>query len=206
MIVDENEENEELEEEEEELSHFDDTEPEPEPEVDSVNIAIVREDKIFNNRYNSGDGLPETEEYSLSRGISVNSSYSDAYLRDIYNYEEQLEIRIILDTIFSFLQNDPHITKILKRASPNPFIVKPKLSKDDINFIFNHINTKIELKTDVAMFFSPIYILEVISSITSIEYKKLFDTFETEIQELLLTELNKKYKFLEGKMHKKRIH
>ena len=67
-------------------------------------------------------------------------------------------------------------------------------------------NTKIELKTDVAMFFSPIYILEVISSITSIEYKKLFDTFETEIQELLLTELNKKYKFLEGKMHKKRIH
>jgi predicted restriction endonuclease len=56
------------------------------------------------------------------------------------------------------------------------------------------------------MFYSPIYILEVISSISSIEYKKLFDMLETEIQELLLTELNKKYQFLDGKMHKKKIH
>jgi len=204
MIIDEHDEHDEL--EDEELSHFDDTEPEVEPEVNSANIAVVREDKIFNNRYNSGDGLPETEEYSLSRGIAVNAAYSDTYLRDLYDYEEQLEIRVILDTIFLFLQNDPQITKILKKASPNPFVVKPKLSKEDINFIFNRINTAIDLKTDVAMFYSPIYILEVLSSITSIEYKKLFDTFETDIQELLLTELNKKYKFLEGKMHKKRIH
>jgi hypothetical protein len=38
------------------------------------------------------------------------------------------------------------------------------------------------------------------------EYKKIFDSLNTEIQEILILELNKKYKFLEGKMHKKRIH
>jgi predicted restriction endonuclease len=56
------------------------------------------------------------------------------------------------------------------------------------------------------MFYNPIYILEVISAISSIEYKKIFDALETDTQELLLLELNKKYKFLEGKLHKKRIH
>ena len=38
------------------------------------------------------------------------------------------------------------------------------------------------------------------------EYKKIFDSLDTEVQEILLIELNKKYQFLDGKMHKKRIH
>ena len=54
-------------------------------------------------------------------------------------------------------------------------------------------------------FYSPIYILEAISSLSSMEYKKIFDSLETEIQEILLLELNKKYKFLDGKMNNKKI-
>jgi GTP:adenosylcobinamide-phosphate guanylyltransferase len=176
-------------------------------EEDDENIpAIVREDKIFNNRYNTGDGLPNTEDYSLSRGISVSRDYSDSYLRDLYEYESELETKFILDAIFSFLQNDPEISEIITRSSLDPFKTKSKFSKEDVNFIFNKINTTLELKSSVIMFYSPIYILEVISSISSVEYKKLFDMLETEIQELLLTELNKKYQFLDGKMHKKKIH
>jgi|LakMenE01Jun11ns_1017448.scaffolds.fasta_scaffold9950822_4 hypothetical protein len=176
-------------------------------EEDDENVpAIVREDKIFNNRYNTGDGLPDSDEYSLSRGISVSRDYSDSYLRDLYEYESELETKFILDAIFSFLQNDPEISEIITRSSTDPFVTKSKFSKEDVNFIFNKINTTLELKSNVIMFYSPIYILEVISSISSIEYKKLFDMLETEIQELLLTELNKKYQFLDGKMHKKKIH
>lgn len=176
-------------------------------EEDDENVpAIVREDKIFNNRYNTGDGLPDSDEYSLSRGISVSRDYSDSYLRDLYEYESELETKFILDAIFSFLQNDPEISEIITRSSTDPFVTKSKFSKEDVNFIFNKINTTLELKSSVIMFYSPIYILEVISSISSIEYKKLFDMLETEIQELLLTELNKKYQFLDGKMHKKKIH
>lgn len=176
-------------------------------EEDDENVpAIVREDKIFNNRYNTGDGLPDSDEYSLSRGISVSRDYSDSYLRDLYEYESELETKFILDAIFSFLQNDPEILEIITRSSTDPFVTKSKFSKEDVNFIFNKINTTLELKSNVIMFYSPIYILEVISSISSIEYKKLFDMLETEIQELLLTELNKKYQFLDGKMHKKKIH
>ncbi len=38
------------------------------------------------------------------------------------------------------------------------------------------------------------------------EYKKIFDALETDIQEILIIELNKKYRFLDGKMNKKKIH
>lgn len=176
-----------------------------EEEIESEDSVEPRVDKIFNNRYNTGDGLPE-EEYSYSRGISVSSDYSDSYLKDIYEYEQELEMRVILDSIFSFIQSDPEISKLLKNSSTNLFTTKIKLSKEEINFIFNKINDTMSSFYSSEMFFSPIYILEVISSISSIEYKKLFDMLDTEIQEILLIELNKKYQFLEGKMHKKKIH
>lgn len=166
----------------------------------------VREDKIFNNRYNTGDGLTESEDYEFSRKISVSQDYSDDYLKDVYEYESELETKFVLDTIFNFIQNDPKISKILSKPSSNNFPAKSKLAKEEINFIFNHVNQNLDLSSGVVMFYNPIYILEVISAISSIEYKKIFDALETETQELLLVELNKKYKFLDGKFHKKRIH
>jgi hypothetical protein len=47
-------------------------------------------------------------------------------------------------------------------------------------------------------------VLEIISSVSSIEYRRLFDMLDTEVQEILLVELNKKYGFLEGRTNKKR--
>ena len=167
---------------------------------------IVREDKIFNNRYNTGEGLPEAEEYRMTGGISVSGDYSDAYLRDIYEYEEMLETKVILDTIFGFIQLDPLISEILKNSARESTPGRIKLTKDEVNFIFNRINSSLDLPVNDVVFYSPIYILEVISALSSIEYKKLFDMLETDIQELLLIELNKKYNFLDGKIHKKKIH
>jgi hypothetical protein len=167
---------------------------------------IVREDKIFNNRYNTGEGLPEAEEYRMTGGISVSGDYSDSYLRDIYEYEEMLETKFILDNIFSFIQIDPLISEILKNSARESAPGKIKLSKDEVNFIFNRINSSLDLPVNEIVFYSPIYILEAISALSSLEYKKLFDMLETDIQELLIIELNKKYNFLDGKIHKKKIH
>jgi hypothetical protein len=165
----------------------------------------VREDKIFNNRYNTGDGLTDVDDYEFSKKISVVSEYSHNYLKDIYEYEENLEEKFILDSIFSFLQTDPDTSKIIQTEN-STFSAKVKLTKEDINFIFNKVNNNLDLTSSAMMFYSPIYIIEVISSISSIEYKKIFDSLETELQEMLIIELNKKYKFLDGKLHKKRMH
>ncbi len=173
----------------------------PEDALDSP-----REDKIFNNKYNTGDGLTDPDEYFFSKKISVSNDYSDAYLKDIYEYEENLEIKFILDSIFHFLQVDPIVSKILRKSSIDSQFSKIKLLREEINFIFYRVNANLELTPEVSLFYSPIYILEALSSISSLEYKKLFDSLDTEIQEMLLLELNKKYKFLDGKLHKKRIH
>ena len=169
-------------------------------------LEIPREDKIFNNKYNTGDGLTDPDEYLFSKKISVSNEYSDAYLKDIYDYEDDLEAKFILDSIFNFLQNDVAICKIIKKHTVDRSPAKIKLVKEEINFIFYKVSSSLELTPDVAMFYSPIYIVEVISSISSIEYKKIFDMLDTEIQELLILELNKKYKFLDGKLHKPKIH
>lgn len=179
--------------------------PENEEEDFESLPEIVKEDKIFNNKYNTGDRLTDSEEYEFSRRISVSQDYSDSYLKDVYDYEAELESKFVLDSIFNFIQSDPKIRKIISKKSDTSS-PKSKLSKEEINFIFNHVNSNIDLDSNSALFYNPIYILEAISSISSIEYKKIFDSLETETQEMLLIELNKKYKFLEGKFHKKRIH
>ena len=173
---------------------------------ESNDSEISREDKIFNNRYNSGEGLTDVEDYEFSKKISVCGDYSDLYLKDLYNYEDELEAKFVLDSMFRFIQNDAKISKLLVKKSEESRTSKPKLAKEEINFIFQRLNSHNDKMSDATIFYSPIYIIEVISSISSIEYKKIFDALDTETQELLLLELNKKYKFLDGKFHKKRIH
>ena len=164
----------------------------------------IRVDKIFNNRYTFGDGLIDSEDYEFSRKISVSSDYSDLYLRDLYEYEDGLEHKFILDEIFTFVYEDFELSKIMiHTATPQ---VKLKLSKEQVNSIFNRINEVFEKRTYHSAFYNTIYILEVISSVSSIEYRKIFDMLDSDIQEILVLELNKKYLFLEGKIHKKRIH
>lgn len=176
-----------------------------EVEEESESAPIIREDKIFNNRYNTGDGLTDSDDYQFSRQISISSDYSDSYLRDLYEYEDGLENKFILDEIFKFVYSDEELSKII--VDPSELTqAKIKLTKEQVNFIFNKINGVFEKRTYQTAFYNPIYILEVISSISSIEYKKLFDMLDSDIQEILILELNKKYLFLEGRMQKKRIH
>ena len=171
---------------------------------DSPEIFLRRDDKIFNNRYNSGDGLTSADDYQFNRKISVSTDYSDSYLRDLYEYEDGLENKFILDEIFEYVYSNEEISNLVKFDDLTKN--KIKLTKEQINFIFNNVHDIFDKKANQNSFYNPIYILEVISSISSIEYRKIFDLLDAELQEILILELNKKYLFLEGKMNKKRIH
>jgi hypothetical protein len=167
---------------------------------------VHREDKIFNNSYNTGEGLKDTDEYEFSKKISVSSDYSDSYLKDVYEYEENLETKFILDGIFEFIKKDESLNKIVFHTQTDSQIFKNKFAKDEINIIFNRIHNSLDEVSQNTSFYSPIYVLEAISSFSGFDYKKIFDSLDTDAQELLLVELDKKYNFLDGKMHKKRIH
>jgi hypothetical protein len=167
---------------------------------------VHKEDKIFNNRYNTGEGLRDTEDYEFSKKISVSSDYSDSYLKDVYEYEENLETKFILDGIFEFIKKDTSLNKMVFHSINESITFKNKFAKDEINVIFNKIHTSLDESNGSTTFYSPIYVLEAISSFSGFDYKKIFDSLDTEAQELLLVELDKKYNFLDGKMHKKKIH
>lgn len=169
----------------------------------------IKNDKIFNNRYKYGDGMREESEYDRSSTIKVNSNYSDQYLKDIYDYEEELDYNIGVNHIFKMIQKDPELSALLKKADPNN---KVRLSKDEINWSFRKIFEIVDqIRTE--SFYSPIYIMEVIASIIGSgsndpikDYKKIFDSLDSDLQEVLIVELNDKYEFLEGNFGKKRMH
>jgi len=179
---------------------------ENEEDVTHPEEFLHREDKIFNNSYNTGDGLREVEEYEFSKKISVSSDYSDYYLRDVYEYEENLETKFILDGIFEFIKTDDSLNKMVFYSNSDSQIFKNKFAKDEISMIFNKIHTSLDGVNSSSTFYNPIYVLEAIASFSGLDYKKIFDYLDTDSQELLLVELDKKYNFLDGKIHKKRIH
>lgn len=174
--------------------------------LDNAQEINIREDKVFNNSYYNGDNLKDSAEYEFSKKISISHDYSDAYLKDIYDYEEELESKFILDVIFDFIKKDSIISEYADRITSDPAVSKIKFSKEEINLIFNRVHDNLDITSYGIRFYSPIYILEVISSLSSLEYKKIFDLLDTDTQQLLVVELNKKYKFLDCKQHKKRIH
>lgn len=169
----------------------------------------IKNDKIFNNGYKSADAMPDTD-YEYHQSISVNSNYSDKYLKNEYEYEESLDYNIGVSKIFEVIEADPDLSSLLHKIDEND---KIKLSKEEINFSFKKILDKMEKLNDVENFYSPIYILEALSSILNInsadpikDYKKIFDCLDVEIQEELIIELNSKYNFLDGKMNQRKIH
>jgi hypothetical protein len=170
----------------------------------SSEIFLRKDDKIFNNRYNSGDGLTSVDDYQFNSKISVSTDYSNSYLKDLYEYEDGLENKFILDEIFEYVYSNEEISSLIKFDDLTKN--KIKLTKEQITFIFNNVHNFFDKKANQNSFYNPIYILEVISSISSIEYRKIFDLLDAELQEILILELNKKYLFLEGKVNKKRIH
>jgi hypothetical protein len=157
-----------------------------------------REDKIFNNRYNQGDGLKDPDEYEYNKGIQVDSSYSNNYLNDIYDYENRIEYKLFLDHIFDLIKKDSEINELITEKEGT----RDKFNKEEINSVFGKITNLVEENTEHETFSSYIYILEVISNITAMDYKKIFDFLDYSYRESLLTELNKKYNFLDWKMNR----
>lgn len=178
-------------------------------ELDEIREKI-KTDKIFNNGYREGDGLRDEDEYEHHSSISVHSNYSDKYLKNEYEYEEALDYNIGVSKIFEVIEGDSDLRSLLHKIDEDE---KIKLSKEEINWCFKRILKNIRNVSDIENFYSPIYIVEVMSSILNInssdpikDYKKIFDCLDADIQEELIIELNSKYNFLEGKTNRDSIH
>lgn len=159
-----------------------------------VKYAELRKsDKIFNNSYNMGSSSSdEGEEMRLNSDIKldIGSAYHSLYDRE--QFSDHIDDTITQYDINQYISGSDEISTIL---GDNP--EKKKFNKQEINTLFQLIVAGVTQGEHSSVFVSPIHVLDSISSMTNMEYKKLFDMLTYDNKETLLLELNKKYGFLD---------
>lgn len=155
-----------------------------------VHVQKKRSDKIFNNSYNTGDG-PEYE-HTGGGDIKISNTHADSHMYDSERYQDYLGFQIIQRDIQNVIDGTPEIAAIIT-SEPN----KKKYTKTEINAIFAILKKKLYHGDNQSHFVSPIQILEAVSNLTMLEYKKLFDILDYEYREDLVYELNKTHNILD---------
>lgn len=164
---------------------------------------LKKSDKIFNNTYNLGLDTTDDDEDSLPRTsnseIKIDSGSPDYHMYDPEKFSESLDLKIVQRDIYNFIQSNSKVKAIIG-DEPD----KKKFTKSEINEIFEILNLGLASGATGNVFINPIHVLDSISSIINMEYKKIFDQLTYDNKEILLVELNNKYGFLDntGKNYK----
>lgn len=146
--------------------------------------------KILNNSYRTGENL-KGEDYEFSKSIRVSDDYASSYLKEVYDYENHVEYKIVLERIMDTIEEDKELRKIV---IPDPKAeTKKKFNSKEINLIFGKVYDEMMKEVDDSKFANPIYMVEAISRITGLEYKRIFDYLDYEYQAVLLEALNEKF-------------
>lgn len=158
-----------------------------------VKYATLRKnDKIFNNSYNMGQSISEDDPIRAQSDIKVDISSPHYHLYDRDQYSDHIDDTITQYDIDQYVSSSDEILAIIGDQSE-----KRKFTKVEINDLFRLITAGVTTGEHASFFVSPIHVLDSISSLTNMEYKKLFDMLAYEHKESLLLELNKKYGFLD---------
>jgi hypothetical protein len=153
--------------------------------------SLRKTDKIFNNSYNLGQNASDDDARpSLNIKVDISSPHYHLYDRD--QYSDHIDDTITQYDIDKYVSDSDEIREIL--GAPGE---KKKFTKIEINSLFKIIFDGVKVGEHSSFFVSPIHVLDAISSLTNMEYKKLFDMLSYDYKETLLLELNKKYGFLD---------
>lgn len=153
--------------------------------------SLRKTDKIFNNSYNMGqNNQSDDSKYNSSIKVDVGSSHYQMYDRD--QYSDHIDNTITQRDIDNFISTSDEI-RVIVGDKPE----KRKFTKIEVNELFKLISAGVASGEHTSFFVSPIHVLDSISSLTNMEYKKLFDMLTYDYKEMLLLELNKKYGFLD---------
>ena len=192
-----------------------DEEDDPE-EMERRRVAyaeLKKHDKVFNNSYTMG-GAEEDDERRSHTGIKLDTSSPDHKLYDKDQQSDYIDSVITQKDIHAFVSTCPRIKEILNHGSekdaagnsiPDPG-EKKKFSKEEINEMFDIVRVGVVEKSKSKIFVNSIYVLDSISSLTGLEYRKLFDILTYENKEILLLELDKNYHILTNPPKNFKIH
>ncbi len=171
---------------------FDDEDSDELERRKSAYSELKKADKIFNNSYTMGLTTGDEPEEIRSHGeIKLDISSPDYHLYNKEQHAEHVDNAIIQVDIDKFVSASPEIKAILGND------VKKKFNKAEINLLFDLIGAGVRSGNTASSFVTSIHVLDAISSLTRLEFKKLFDMCTYENKEILLLELDNTYHFLD---------
>jgi hypothetical protein len=146
-----------------------------------------RPDKIFNNSYYHGDNL-KGDGYVMTHGIKVDPEYSKRYLNDVYSPENNMEYKIVEKRVNEIIMVHNDIKCMLNGEY--------KMNREDMNMVFSVIIEEFPKSESASEFANPIYMLDVISDLSGMKYKNMFDMLEYKFKEILINELDNSHNIL----------
>lgn len=160
-------------------------------------LKLKREDKIFNNSWNSGDGV--TDEMYHNTGIRLDPGHTDSHLLDGDSYDRYMDKVIIERDLNNIATSDEILIKLMEIPSEGR-----KFTKPEINLAFSRL-CELVRHHNKTTFIGPIDVLDFVSMISQMDFKRLFESLEYEHKEVLLLELNNKFGILDGKVRFKKL-
>lgn len=160
-------------------------------------LKLKREDKIFNNGWNSGEGV--SEESYHNTGIRLDPGHSDSHLLDSDMYDRYMDKTIIERDLNNIALADETISNLM-----NISVEGRKFTKTEINLAFSRLCELVK-KNNKTTFIGPIDVLDFVSMMSQMDFKRLFESLEYEHKEVLLLELNNKFGILDGKVRFKKL-
>jgi hypothetical protein len=160
-------------------------------------LKLKREDKIFNNSWNSGDGV--SDEMYHNTGIRLDPGHTDSHLLDAASFDRYTDKMIIERDLNQIALSDDIMIGLMNISQESRKFTKPEL-----NLAFSRLN-ELVIANNKTTFIGPIDVLDFVSMISQMDFKRLFESLEYEHKEVLLLELNNKFGILDGKVRFKKL-
>ena len=160
-------------------------------------LKLKREDKIFNNSWNSGDGV--SDEMYHNTGIRLDPGHTDSHLLDAASFDRYTDKMIIERDLNQIASSDDIMVGLMNISQEGRKFTKPEL-----NLAFSRLNSLVTINNKTT-FIGPIDVLDFVSMISQMDFKRLFESLEYEHKEVLLLELNNKFGILDGKVRFKKL-
>lgn len=147
--------------------------------------------KILKNSYYDSKNL-KGDEYQLNDGVDVNRDYAETYMKSSYNSESSRLYEKTRNKMMRLLRENEEISNIVDSS------VGKKFNKAGINKIFEISYEYFKNDAENSEFFNVAYLFDVISKVTGLKVRNLFDLLDMEYKEILIEELDKTYDILDG--------
>ena len=122
-------------------------------------LKLKREDKIFNNSWNSGEGV--SDEMYHSTGIRLDPGHTDSHLLDGASYDKYMDKVIIERDLNNIATNDEVLIKLMNISTEGRKFTKPEL-----NLAFSRLCDLVR-ENNKTTFIGPIDVLDFVSMISN---------------------------------------